>query len=256
MARTNFDWSKVNGPEWLKDRTIYLCRSGSHAYGTNIETSDEDYRGVAIAPLSNYLGVVDKFEQFESKTPDVVVYDLRKFITLASQANPNILELLFVDNSDTLVTTDPRCRLIGGELLKMRDLFVTKRARITFAGYATSQLKKIKHNTEHSVPGSARYDRIQKFGYCAKNAMHLVRLLRMAREILETGQVNVRRADADELLEIRNGKWTLPELVEYAETMDKELTGIAEKSSLPEMPDMKEIDRRCVSIMKEALECL
>ena len=86
--------------------------------------------------------------------------------------------------------------------------------------------------------------------------MHLVRLLRMCREILETGQVNVRRKDAAELLAIRNGAWSLKELVQYAEQEDLELDQVAAKSYLPDQPDMKEIDRRCVEIMKGGLEWL
>lgn len=46
----------------------------------------------------------------------------------------------------------------------------------------------------------------EKFGFDTKNATHLFRLLRMCREILETGEVIVERPDAKELLEIRDGK--------------------------------------------------
>jgi uncharacterized protein len=248
----NFDWSKYTGNlPWLKSRTVYLTRAGSFAYGTNIATSDEDWRGVAIAPPECYLGIVQKFEQAEVKEPDLTVFEFRKFVTLAAQSNPNILEILFTDLSDI-----EDMMWYGKELRGMRDLFVTKRARATFAGYATSQLKKIKHGTEHSVPGSPRYDRIQKYGYCTKNAMHLVRLLRMCREILETGHVNVKRKDAAELLSIRNGAWTLKELCEYAESEDKELDSVCEKSILPEQPNMKEIDRRTVEIMKAGMAWL
>jgi len=42
-----------------------------------------------------------------------------------------------------------------------------------------------------------------KFGFDTKHAMHLIRLLRMAREILETGVVHVKRPDAEELSAIR-----------------------------------------------------
>jgi uncharacterized protein len=268
---TGFNWQEcVNAPSWLKDRTICLVRAGSHSYNTNIETSDEDWRGVAIAPAEYYLGIDKKFEQYElsggNETPDLVVYEARKFIRLASQANPNILELLFADEAD-MVRIPGRWLpdgntgywtqvSLGNRLLSMRSLFVTKRARQTYAGYARAQLQKIRHNTEHSVPGSTRYERIQKFGYCTKNAMHLVRLLRMCREILETGQVNVKRKDAAELLSIRNGAWTLKELCEYAEQEDKDLDEVCRKSSLPEEPDMKEIDRRTVELMQGGLEWL
>ncbi|ATS93585.1 putative nucleotidyltransferase [Pectobacterium phage DU_PP_I] len=54
-----------------------------------------------------------------------------------------------------------------------------------------------------------------------KHAMHLVRLLRMGQEILETGQVIVRRPDAEELLGIRNGTHSYEDIVEWASDKDK-----------------------------------
>jgi len=242
---------------WLKSRVIYLTRAGSHAYGTNTATSDEDFRGVAIAPVASYLGIGKPFEQYEQKgNPDIVIYDFRKFVKLASQANPNILEILFTDYADEPGGLSWTANKLGTELLKMGPLFVTKRARATFSGYATAQLKKIKHNTDHRIPGSDRANRIEEYGYCTKNAMHLVRLLRMCREILETGIVRVKRPDAEELLAIRNGKWTLKELCEYAENENRELDEVCRKSPLPDEPDMVEIDRRCVEIMQEGLRVL
>lgn len=249
-----FDWSKYTGNlTWLQDRTVYMTRAGSWAYGTNIESSDVDYRGVAIVPPEYYLGPFSKFEQAEVKDPDMTIFCLRKFVTLASQGNPNILELLFTDESDIC---HDECLLWGWMLRDMRSLFVTKRCRATYAGYATGQLKKIKNNTDNGTPGSLRFERIQRFGFDTKQALHLVRLFRMCREILETGEVNVKRKDAAELLAIRNGAWTLPELCEYAEHEDSELDAICEKSCLPEAPDVQEIERRTVNIMREALESL
>jgi len=160
----------AQGPEnysWLKSRTIYLTRAGSHAYGTNTATSDEDFRGVAIAPVASYLGIGKSFEQYEQKgNPDIVIYDFRKFVKLASQANPNILELLFTDGLDEISIDSYKAYNLGLGLINMRSLFVTKRARATFSGYATAQLKKIKQNTEHSDPKSPRGQRIKEFGYC------------------------------------------------------------------------------------------
>ena len=59
------------------------------------------------------------------------------------------------------------------------------------------------------------------YGYDTKHAMHLVRLMRMAEEILKDGTVNVRRPDAKELLDIRNGAWSYESLLEWAEEKDK-----------------------------------
>lgn len=77
-------------------------------------------------------------------------------------------------------------------------------------------------------------------GYDTKHAMHLVRLLRMGAEALEFGELRVRRPDAAELLEIRNGAWTYEELVKYAEKMDKHVREVLYKTTkLPRTPDVK-----------------
>lgn len=63
----------------------------------------------------------------------------------------------------------------------------------------------------------------EQFGYDTKHAMHLIRLLRMGEEILTQGKVIVLRPDATELLEIRDGKLSYEELVNYAEDTDHKI---------------------------------
>ena len=92
----------VNLP-WLSKNTLILCRHGSWAYGTNTPESDEDFKGVAVAPREMYLGFSKTWEQAESKEPDLVIYELRKFFNLAAGGNPNITELLYVDPSDHIL---------------------------------------------------------------------------------------------------------------------------------------------------------
>src|SRR6185312_2002206 len=62
-----------------------------------------------------------------------------------------------------------------------------------------------------------------KHGYDTKHGMHLVRLMRMCREILERGEVVVKRPDREELLAIRAGAWTYEQIVEWAEKEDAAL---------------------------------
>lgn len=78
---------------------------------------------------------------------------------------------------------------------------------------------------------AARHELEEKFGYDTKHAMHLVRLLRMGREILETGQVIVRRPDAEELLGIRNGTHSYEDIVEWADGQDKLLRDVLYRES-------------------------
>lgn len=86
----------------------------------------------------------------------------------------------------------------------------------------------------------ARSELEEKHGYDTKHAMHLVRLLRMGAEALETGVLNVKRPDAEELLAIRNGAWTYEEVVEYAEHMDNYVREVLYPNTvLPKKPDIK-----------------
>ena len=76
-------------------------------------------------------------------------------------------------------------------------------------------------------------------GFDTKHAAHLVRLLRTGLEILETGEVHVRRPDAEELLAIRGGSLTYDELLAYADSMDKKIKDLYKKTDLPRTPNIK-----------------
>ena len=127
-------------PAWLSDRTIFLARAGSQSYGTATPSSDLDVRGIAIPPKNIVLGMHETFEQSQKTgDPDIVIYDLRKFMALAANCNPNIIEILFTDEENVIKETP-----FSSSLRMNRNLFLTKKARHTFFGYALSQLKRIK----------------------------------------------------------------------------------------------------------------
>lgn len=125
-------------------RTILLVRHGSHAYGLSTPESDEDFKGVCIKPKAAYLGFTQRFEQQEhmgSKSDgiDQVVYSLDKFAALASDCNPNIVEVLHVADEDVV-----KCDRFGEILREHGSDFVSRKARWTFAGYMMAQVKRIK----------------------------------------------------------------------------------------------------------------
>lgn len=353
-SSTLFDGS-IRGDEytgnltWLPGSVIYMTRHGSHAYGTALPESDLDIRGVCIAPRRYHLGF-ERFDEYEQKVPDLKIFELRKFFELALDANPNVLELLYTDPEDHLLVTP-----LGQKLLNNRDLFLSKRCRSSFSGYAIGQMKRINSHyrwlsnppkaapmredfgllTRDEVPANQleaaraavqkqvdewewrklegvdpstridikneffrrllditlwNWDEVHdklypaaanklgfdtnfirlleqerkystalkewnsflewqrnrnparaaleaKFGYDTKHGMHLVRLFRMCKEILTEGTVRVRRPDAAELLEIRNGKIHYLDLVKLSEEMDAEISELAKKSTLPLSPD-------------------
>ncbi len=347
---------------WMARNTVLLVRHGSHAYGTNIESSDEDFKGIAIPTKPYFLGSQDKFEQAELNDPDVVIYEIRKFFNLAAACNPNIIEVLHTDPSDHLMV-DP----IGRIILDNKDLFLSKRIKHTFMGYSVSQLKRIKthrrwilnppkepptrasmglpeqtlipqdqlaaasaevqkeldrfqfdfmeelsepmkisvrntmsdmlaelkitsevqweamarkvgltdnfieimqkerqykgaklewdnYQTWKKTRNKKRHELEEKFGYDTKHAYHLVRLIRMCREILTTGKVIVKRPDWEDLLGIRNGSWTCDELIDFAEREDKELQLLyVSSTALPKTPDFKYLDNLCISLVEKSM---
>jgi uncharacterized protein len=349
-----------HGPPWLRERTVFLTRHGSQAYGLATATSDEDFKGVAVPPAAYFLGFARRFEQVVTNDPDAVVYDIRKFFELARDCNPNIVEVLWTEPEDHVIVTPA-----AGALIDARSSFLSKKARHTFAGYATAQLKRI--NVHHKwlrdppkappdradfglLPGglssdqqnqigaavamikrevatwddlswtelddAARiglkakigeflaraqvskddlfrhtgqrlgyddnflailarekayrakreeWDNYQrwlstrnarraeleaKYGYDTKHAMHLVRLLRMCKEILETGRVVVKRPDREELLAIKAGAWSYDELVHWAAEQDKEMEARSRASNLPATPDTEALDALCVRLVE------
>jgi hypothetical protein len=94
-----------------------------------------------------------------------------------------------------------------------------------------------------------------KFGVDVKHCMHLVRLLRMGLEILETGKVNVDRThiDADELKAIRNGAWTYEKIEEYSNDMNNKLDEVYKASTLKNSPNTKRITGELINIIQDYL---
>ena len=348
---------------WIKERTIYINRAGSRSYGTNIEGSDEDFRGITIPPIEYFIGFNKKFEQAELKAPapDCVIFDIRKFFNLAALANPNCLEMLFVDPEDMLYVSP-----IGQELIDNRQLFLSKKIKYSFLGYSIAQLKHLKlHRTyllnppkcyptrkEMGLPESTlipqdqlsaaeaeikkemdkfqfdfldgltepekieirrimsnmlaelkitsedhwlsaarkiglsdnfillmqkeraytnakrEYDQYEnwkknrnpkraadeaKYGMDCKNAYHLVRLCREARELLTTGKLIVKRPDRQELLDIRNGAWNYEQLIDFAEKEEKEMEELYNTTTiLPKTPDRDKLDKLCIRLIEKS----
>jgi uncharacterized protein len=119
-----------------KGLIIFEAKMGSHAYGTNIPTSDVDLRGVWIQPLEDVLKYGYK-DQVADKANDIVFYELKRFLELVKKNNPNILELLNAPE-DCIIHKDP----IYDMILKQSNHFITKKCKWTFAGYAIEQIRK------------------------------------------------------------------------------------------------------------------
>lgn len=101
--------------------------------------------------------------------------------------------------------------------------------------------------------GDKRKQLVLEHGYDAKNAAHCIRLLRMCREFLATGEMVVFRPDAAELLEIKRGQWTLGCIKAHAEELFAGIKTACDSSPLPPEPDRDGAEKLLVCMLREHL---
>lgn len=120
-------------------KIIYSVVGGSHAYNLNTPDSDEDIRGIFVHAPKEYLRLSSPVEQVGDNKHDIVYYSLKRFFELAVKANPNIIELLWID--DNLVKV---CEPMARKLRENRHKFLSQKVFHTFSGYAYAQIQKAK----------------------------------------------------------------------------------------------------------------
>lgn len=101
-----------------------------------------------------------------------------------------------------------------------------------------NRFRKLHHEHFSGYMGEKRKAMVRKYQYDVKNAAHLIRLLRMGIEFLETGELQVfRTSDADELKRIKRGGWTLDQVKKQAEHLFGRIEEARTRSPLPPRPD-------------------
>lgn len=124
--------------DFLRENKLIIleCISGSKAYGLDTPSSDTDIKGVFLLPKPNFYGL-EYVPQLNNETNDIVFYELRRFMELLAQNNPNILELLNTPAS-AVIYKHPFLNEIKPERI------LSKLCANTFGKFALSQIKKAK----------------------------------------------------------------------------------------------------------------
>lgn len=155
VAGEQYDFLRTN--PHLGDRIIFLTLGGSHAYGTNVETSDVDVRGCAANSPSDILGL-SSFEQVVNKATDTTVYAFNKLIPLLLNCNPNTIEMLGCRPEHYFYLSD-----LGKEMIENRHLFLSQRAVSSFGGYANQQLRRLENAiARDALPQARREEHIMQ----------------------------------------------------------------------------------------------
>ena len=235
----------------MKDDLILVGLAGSHSYGTNIETSDIDVRGIRYNNIDTILGIKEP-GQYISPNTDTVIYDLNKAIPLLAKCNPNMIEMLGLSLKDKIYWNND-----GTELELNVDMFLSKNAiKNAFGGYARAQLKRLQNGERSDGHNVKKTD-----AALCKHAMHLIRLLLMGIEILQTGKVNTRRSDSEIelLMDIRTGKYLIDGKMDanfytLTNVLDGALGKAYESSKLPEEPDWERINKFLYQVNYETIQ--
>lgn len=135
ITQPEYDFFTTN--EHLAGQIMFVGFGGSHAYGTNMEGSDIDVRGVALNRPCDLIGL-SNFEQFVDTDTDTVIYGFNKYINLILSCNPNTIEMLGLGEDNYAMLSKE-----GRLLIENRNLFLSKRAVHSFGGYANQQLRRL-----------------------------------------------------------------------------------------------------------------
>jgi Predicted nucleotidyltransferase. len=242
--------------------TEYETILGSHAYGLATETSDIDIFSFCIPPIElifpssfgkihgfstaipTFTGYYPSHIMYQNKSHDLTIYNIVHYFRLLLESNPNILDSLFSSQDCILNQTK-----IGKMVRDNRSLFVTKLCKKTYLGYAYKQKHKLqaKWNPDSL---SKRRILIEKYGYDVKYAYNLVRLVNEARQILQSGQIDLHYRKKD-LQDIRTGAWSKHEVLNWFADQEKELHQLCKSCDLPEMPDEVKITQLLFDCLEE-----
>lgn len=206
--------------DWLNENTIYVTLHGSQAYGLANQFSDTDVKGICIPPREVEYNLYHRFEQAENspaleqrlahlKNPnnpkfESSIFSLRKFFLLAAEVNPNIIELLWTDPKDHFVSKYPM-----DVIIENRNLFLSNKARYTFAGYACAQAKKIERHRKWIVLGEVKPPSREEFGLPASVPKGVEEVFGYIKSRVEQWNLNQYPLEEMQRAELKDTIWEL-----------------------------------------------
>jgi len=203
---------------------LFTALAGSRAHGMETATSDVDHRSAIVVPTGELLrfGASGKLVKDMDRSVDENAWELERFLHLALNGNPNVLEALVAP----VVTSTSE----GDEL---RSLFPRLLQR-------------------HKVHGAFSFARSQKYGFAKpvhkrlnKAATHYLRVLYNGLELLRTGTMTVRVIDTDIgpfLMRVKLGEEPLDKVIATGSQLESEYEEALATSPLPLKGDIEAIN--------------
>jgi hypothetical protein len=135
-------FARRRAADWdaLRPCVVLEATVGSRAWGLDEAHSDTDVRGAFVLPFAWQGGLAELPQDLLSADGSTTFWEVDKLVRQALRADPNTLELLFVDGARPV-------DVIGEWLLDAREAFVSQQIYGTFGRYALSQLKKLQQSS-------------------------------------------------------------------------------------------------------------
>lgn len=236
-----------------EENTILRVPAGSTLHGLHVPgTDDRDEVGICIETIDAVLGF-SEFEQYIYRTAaeregkhdapsqagdlDLTIFSLRKFLRLAMQGNPQILQCLFVPPSLCLVRNG-----LGAKLQELAPLIVSRQAGARYLGYLEAQRQRLLGER-----GQKKVNRPQleaKFGFDTKYAMHILRLGFQGVELMSTGKLTLPMREEDRAFTYatRCGDVPLQEALTKAGELERQIKDLLHDGPIPALPAREEIE--------------
>src|SRR6185436_11658671 len=242
--------------------TILRVPAGSTLHGLHIPgTDDRDEVAICIEDLDAAMGFTP-FEQYIYRTAaeregkhdapsragdlDLTIFSLRKFLRLAMQGNPQILQCLFVPPALCLIR-DAR----GGQLQDLAPMIVSRHAGARYLGYLEAQRQRLLG--ERGQKKVNRPDLEAKHGYDTKYAMHILRLGFQGVELMTTGRLTLPMAEKDRAFTyaVRLGQVPIQDALTKAGELEQQIKDLLHDAPVAADPDREWLEQWMVNMYFE-----
>ncbi len=173
---------------------------------------------------------------------------LKSFLNLATRANPNVIEWLFVPEDKIRLIHPAFKRFLANPTLFLSKDSVYK----AHLGFARDQL--VKMVTKNPTMGKKRRDLIEQYGFDVKFASHGIRLLHQLRIFSIEGRITYPYPAEvlAEVMSIKRGEITKDQFLQRFHDFARELDeNVLKTSVLPERPDIPALLRLTADFYEE-----
>jgi predicted nucleotidyltransferase len=239
--------------EMAEKNTILRVPAGSTLHNLHVPgTDDRDEVGVCIESLDVFAGF-SEFEQYIYRTAserdgkhdapsrpgdlDLTIFSLRKFLRLAMQGNPQIIQCFFVPVEKCVILTT-----VGFDLQQLFPYVVSRQAGHRYLGYLESQRQRLLG--ERGQKKVNRPELEEKHGYDTKYAMHILRLAYQGVELLSTGRLTMpmEQTARDFTYAVRCGNVSIQDALTKAGELERTLKDLLHDAPVPAEPDREAIE--------------